>query len=106
MSNTFLLRGARLIDGTGAPPLIDAAVLVRAGRIQAVGRFDDFGESDAAGLERIDVGQQTILPGLINTHQHLDTRHGYGSYQMRAAQAVPYLVTRAVRNALLDLQEG
>ncbi len=46
------------------------------------------------------------MPGLINCHQHLDNRHGYGSYHTRAAQEIPYLVARAARNALLDLQEG
>ncbi|MCZ7570347.1 MAG: amidohydrolase family protein [Ardenticatenaceae bacterium] len=106
MSGPIVLRGGRVIDGTGAPPIPDGIVVIEGSRIRAVGAAGDFGESRFDGAELIDVGGRTVMPGLINCHQHLDARHGYGPYQVRAAQPLPYLVTRAVRNALLDLQEG
>jgi imidazolonepropionase-like amidohydrolase len=46
------------------------------------------------------------MPGLINCHQHLDQRHGWYPLPVRAAQPQAYSVARAVRNCLLDLQEG
>jgi imidazolonepropionase-like amidohydrolase len=69
----LVLSGGRLIDGTGAGP-IDAAVVIKDQRIEAV-------ETRARGgwpadAEVIDVSGMTILPGLIDVHDHL-AMHGY-----------------------------
>ncbi|RZI95654.1 MAG: amidohydrolase family protein [Microbacterium sp.] len=49
-----------------------AAVLVRDGRIDWVGRHRDFPFADhASDLEVVDLGDATILPGLIDAHVHL-----------------------------------
>ena len=70
-----ILRAGTLIDGTGAPPVRDAAVLIDNGRIEAVttagpsaGRPPD--------AEVIDASRFTVLPGLIDCHDHL-AFHGY-----------------------------
>jgi imidazolonepropionase-like amidohydrolase len=69
-----ILRGGSLIDGTGAPPVQDAAVVVHDGRIETV---TTAGTTIAAGdAEVIDVSGCTILPGLIDCHDHL-AFHGY-----------------------------
>jgi len=69
------LTGSVLIDGTGAPPLLDSAVLVDdAGRIAAVGPQDSISRPPAA--ETLDVSGCTLLPGLIDCHDHMGT-HGY-----------------------------
>ena len=70
----LVLTGGRLIDGTGAGPVSDAAVLVKDQRIEAV-------ETRAHGdwpaeAEIIDVSGMSILPGLIDVHDHL-AMHGY-----------------------------
>jgi imidazolonepropionase-like amidohydrolase len=57
-----------LIDGTGAPPLPDAVVVVRADRIVEVGRAGDVEVPPAAAV--IDVRGATILPGVFNAHVH------------------------------------
>ncbi|HET8569363.1 MAG TPA: amidohydrolase family protein [Candidatus Limnocylindria bacterium] len=62
----LLITAARLIDGTGAPPLAPGAVLVDGDRIVAVG-----GRHAPGGAERIDLPGATILPGLIDLHVHL-----------------------------------
>ena len=36
-AQTLVLRGARVIDGTGASPLDNAAIVIRDGRIAAIG---------------------------------------------------------------------
>jgi imidazolonepropionase-like amidohydrolase len=66
----------------------------------------DFGETGVKDAEVFDLQGRTIIPGLINCHQHLDQRHGWYTLPMRAAQPQAYSVARAVRNCLLDLQEG
>ena len=62
----MILRGATLIDGSGAPPVRDRAVVVDERRIGAI--LTDRGPHDEAVL---DLGGLTLLPGLINCHVHL-----------------------------------
>ncbi|KPL22297.1 MAG: hypothetical protein AMJ93_07505 [Anaerolineae bacterium SM23_84] len=57
-----------LIDGTGADPLRDAALVIREDRIVAVGLRRDLPIPPQA--EVIDLRNATILPGFINTHVH------------------------------------
>ena len=62
----MILRGATLIDGSGAPALRDRAVVVDERRIAAI--VPDRGPHDEVVL---DLGGLTLLPGLINCHVHL-----------------------------------
>ena len=69
-----VLKGGRLIDGTGAGPVAGATVVIRDQRIEtvttrAVGEWPP----DA---QIIDVTGMTILPGLIDCHDHM-AMHGY-----------------------------
>jgi imidazolonepropionase-like amidohydrolase len=61
-----ILRGAALIDGTGAPPVRDRAVVLQDRRIAAV--VPDGQAGDGVVL---DLGGLTLLPGLTNCHTHL-----------------------------------
>lgn len=61
--------GARIIDGTGAAPIENGVMVVRAGRIEAVGTAEFVAIPE--GAKRIDVSGRTIIPGLINTHGHV-----------------------------------
>ncbi len=67
-----LIRGARLFDGTGAPPRSNSAVLVRGNRIDRVGSADSI--SAPPGARVIDAAGKTLIPGMIDHHFHLDTR--------------------------------
>jgi imidazolonepropionase-like amidohydrolase len=61
--------GATLFDGTEAPPVSDAVLLVRNGRVVAMGpRATTDIPADA---EVIDVSGRHIIPGLINAHGHV-----------------------------------
>jgi imidazolonepropionase-like amidohydrolase len=75
--------GARIIDGTGktAP---QATLLVRAGKIEAVGP----GVKIPEGAERIDVSGKTIIPGLINSHGHVNDIGQLGVYARSGITAV------------------
>jgi imidazolonepropionase-like amidohydrolase len=70
-----LLVGATLIDGTGAPSQRDVTVLVNEGRIEAVGPRQTIARPQNA--EVIDCAGMTLLPGLIDCHDHLAS-HSYG----------------------------
>jgi imidazolonepropionase-like amidohydrolase len=64
----LVLAGGRLIDGTGAEPVADAAVVIRGSRIVYAGPSADI--ELPTGAEVIDVGGLTVLPGFINAHVH------------------------------------
>lgn len=65
--------GARLIDGTGRPPVEDATLVVQEGRIVAAGRRSDV--QVPRGATVVDLTGQTVIPGLMNAHGHVgDTR--------------------------------
>lgn len=69
--------GARLFDGTGAAPLENAVLLVRDGRVEAVGKAEETPVPE--GVERIDLTGRTVIPGLINTHGHVGMTQGLES---------------------------
>lgn len=106
MAKSIILRGGTLIDGTGAASIPNGAIRFEDGKITAIGTVADFGEGGIKDAEVYDVKGQTIMPGLINCHEHLDNKYGLKTFQARAAEPAAYLVARAVRNALIDLQEG
>jgi imidazolonepropionase-like amidohydrolase len=64
-AGAFAIAGARLIDGTGAAPVENAAVIVRDGRIVAAGKV-----AIPKGMEVVDAKGQTLLPGLWEMHTH------------------------------------
>lgn len=63
------LRAARLIDGTGAPPILSAIVIVANNKISVVG--DATTVRIPSGVKVIDLGDVTLLPGFIDAHTHL-----------------------------------
>lgn len=69
MPRDVALVGGTLIDGTDAPPLEDACVLIRGRDILALGPRSSVGIPD--GTSVYDTRRQTILPGLIDAHVHL-----------------------------------
>lgn len=66
---TTVLRAARLIDGTGAPTVINAAIVVTDDRIVAVGPASAV--AVPAGARVVDLGDVTLLPGFIDAHTHI-----------------------------------
>jgi len=62
--------GARVIDGTGSAPLEQATIVVTNGRITAVGPSASV--MPPAGATVVNAAGKTIIPGLINSHAHID----------------------------------
>jgi Amidohydrolase family len=70
----LVVRGGRLIDGTGRLPIENSVIVIQAGRFHAVGRSGDV--SVPADAQVIDVNGKTVLPGFIDGHGHLEDFHG------------------------------
>ena len=66
---TLVLKAARLIDGTGAPTITNAVVVVTDNNIVAVGPASSV--TIPADAKVIDLGNVTLLPGFIDAHTHL-----------------------------------
>src|SRR5690554_2192606 len=61
--------GATLIDGSGAPPMENAFMLIKDGRITAVGAGGEIEAPEKTTV--VDVSGKTIMPGIINGHGHV-----------------------------------
>jgi imidazolonepropionase-like amidohydrolase len=64
----MVFTGARLIDGTGAPPVDDAAVVVEDGKFTYAG--PDKRRPVVAGETITELGGRTLLPGFFDCHVH------------------------------------
>ena len=69
--------GARVFDGTGRPAVEKATLLVRDGRVVAVGSEGQL--ALAPGTERHNLDGRTIIPGLVNAHGHVGETKGLRS---------------------------
>jgi imidazolonepropionase-like amidohydrolase len=67
----FALVGVRVLDGSGAPAQAGRTVVVRAGRVEGVGGPGEVRLPGGDGLV-LDGDGLTVLPGVIDTHVHLD----------------------------------
>ncbi|MCZ7570487.1 MAG: amidohydrolase family protein [Ardenticatenaceae bacterium] len=63
------LVGGMILDATGAPPVSRGTLVINGDKIEAVGQKDDV--PIPPDSEIIDAHGLTLMPGLINTHDHL-----------------------------------
>jgi imidazolonepropionase-like amidohydrolase len=104
----LVVTAAALIDGLAAKPRANVAVVIRGGRIVAV---RERGATDLpADAERIDLGDATLLPGLIDTHTHLFLQGevpAEGGYDVQLLkQPLAFRAARAVVAARRALEQG
>ena len=69
-SGVFAFTGATLIDGTGKPPIPNATIVTRDGKIAAAGPAGKV--KIPAAAQRIDVSGKYIIPGLWDMHAHYE----------------------------------
>src|SRR2546423_5102766 len=62
---------ARVIVTMEGPPIENGAIAISGERILEVGKFPEISKAHASE-EIVDLGEQVLLPGLINAHCHLD----------------------------------
>jgi imidazolonepropionase-like amidohydrolase len=65
----FVVNHVRIIDGTGAAPQEDQAIVIANGKIQSIGPAATV--QVPAGAQRFDRAGYTIIPGLVGMHDHL-----------------------------------
>ena len=104
-SGTTMIENGQLIDGTGAPALPDAAVVIRDGRIAYAGRAAGTPalSPDAA---RIDARGGTIMPGLVEAHFHPTYFNVAALEDLDIKYPVEYVTLLAAANARLALECG
>ncbi len=72
---TVVLTHARVIDGTGAPALLNQNIAIENGKITAMGSASDASaaprSSTAGGVTIIDLRGATVMPGIVGMHEHL-----------------------------------
>ena len=66
--------GGTIIDGTGADPIVNGVLLIRNGRVAAVGAKGEVTIPEGTTVH--DVSAKTIIPGLINAHGHIGHTEG------------------------------
>jgi imidazolonepropionase-like amidohydrolase len=100
----ILIKGGLLIDGKGGAPIVTGAVLIEGPRIVGIGKAEAFqGCKDAKVL---DCGDQTLLPGLIDCHNHLSLDPRLDDYLHRMTAPIPAMTLRACETMKIDLRSG
>lgn len=69
VAQTLAITGGTVIDGSGRAPIPDATVLIRDGRVAAVGPARDV--NVPAGTTRVDARGKFVIPGLMDANLHL-----------------------------------
>jgi imidazolonepropionase-like amidohydrolase len=102
---TTLIVNGRLVDGTGAPPVPDAAVVVKDGKIAYAGPTRGAPEVPP-DARRIDARGGTILPGLVEAHFHPTYFNVAELADLDIKYPVEYVTILAACNARLALECG
>ena len=88
--------------------VVDDHALVRGALCERLQREPDFaivgGAADAD--EVIECRGQTLLPGLIDCHNHLSLDPALDNYLLRMNDSIPELTIRAVQTMAVDLASG
>ena len=96
----YILCGT-LIDGIGTEPLKNKAIVVEGDQIKTIVNTS---EVPSAGADVIDLSDRTVLPGLVDSHDHLIVDPGDEAVQ--CAETIPYLSMKASWNAKAILKAG
>jgi imidazolonepropionase-like amidohydrolase len=101
-----LLTAARLLDGSGNPPLEAGALLIQDERIVGMGRKGEIHPPDGAQVDRKEYSDATILPGLVDAHTHLISPGDGTPGDDMAQEDEQILLLRAARNVRTILCSG
>src|SRR6266550_2386226 len=103
-----VIKAGRLVDGRSANVQTNVGILISGERIQAVGPVAQI-TAQAPNARLIDLGQMTVLPGLIDAHTHMLLQGDVTSQEYEdqlLTQSTPYRAILAARNARIALEHG
>jgi imidazolonepropionase-like amidohydrolase len=100
-ANPIVLRAARVLDVETGRMTSPGEILVRGERISEIGST----VSRPAGAEVVDLGDRTLMPGLIDVHVHLFLHVGAEDMQT-VKESVPERTLIAIEAAKRDLMAG
>lgn len=100
-----LIRAGRLIDGTGTPPMENVTIVVRGDIIESVLRG-----APSAELQRdariVDLSKQTVLPGLMDCHDHITGTPGDGGDTQMLQETDAHQALWGAMHAKITLDKG
>jgi imidazolonepropionase-like amidohydrolase len=100
----IVIHAGRVLDRPGQAPRGASTILVRGGRIAEV---RDGHQPPPAGAVLIDLSDRFVLPGLIDSHVHLDSdAGGVAALVEGLTNTVPETTLRTLANATKTLQAG
>src|SRR5436190_7301995 len=100
-----VISNGQLFDGTGAPPVPNAAVVIENGRIKYAGPLAA-APAVPPGTRRIDARGGTVLPGLVEAHYHATYFNVEKLEDLDIKYPVEYVTLLASVNAKLALECG
>jgi imidazolonepropionase-like amidohydrolase len=105
VDSVTVIRAARMIDGRADSVIAPAVIVVRGNKIESVGSATDAPQ----GAKVIDLGDVTLLPGLIDAHTHILLQGDVTSedYDVQLfKESLPYRALRASRAVKIALENG
>jgi imidazolonepropionase-like amidohydrolase len=105
-ARTIAVRAGRLFAGTNSTLVSNQVILIRGGHIERVGPAGDV--SIPASAQIIDLSHATVLPGLIDGHEHIFlTGEDNGRYEEQILkESWQYRTIEAIVNVRKDLEAG
>ena len=102
-SEQIVIWAGTLVDGSGAAPIHDVEIVLEDGRISNVQPGAAQGRPNR---DVLDARGATVVPGLINAHEHLSFKRRRGSVAEMMRESSPFLILQAAQSARWDLQHG
>jgi len=99
---TIAYQAGRVIDGIGEQPLENVALVVRGSRVASLTAVPDV----PVGVDVVELGDVTLMPGLIDAHVHLVWDASPDPSARLEAESKELTVLRAARHALQTLHGG
>jgi imidazolonepropionase-like amidohydrolase len=98
-----VIRAGRLIDGTGAEPATDVALILDGSKIA---RVEPWREELGRTTPVYDFRVETVLPGLVDAHCHLTLLGAGLTYEQEIGASDTFMAVAAVYNAQVMLRSG
>jgi imidazolonepropionase-like amidohydrolase len=92
----LVLKADRLIDGTGAEPVSNAALVIQDGRISEITTQDKLNLAEGGEADVIEVTGGSIMPGFIEMHSHMHCSAETDAYQHIMTESDQVFTMRAV----------